>query len=69
MNTYRIYSIFHPGAVEIIEAETSFAARQRFAAFHRYDILDCVARRAFEFDRAATATTHAQSHHDVLRNR
>ena len=53
-NRYRVYSVIHPGAVELIESASSFAARQHFATKHRYDILDCVARR--EWDRVEPVT-------------
>jgi hypothetical protein len=45
---YRVYSVIHPEAVELLEALTSFAARQHFAAKHRYQITDCVAIREWE---------------------
>jgi hypothetical protein len=47
-NRYRVYSIIHPGAIELVEASSNFVARQNFATKHRLNILDCVARREWE---------------------
>jgi hypothetical protein len=45
MNQYECYSIYRKSLREVVEAETSWDARQAFAAKHGFRALDCVAIR------------------------